>query len=624
MNLLKKVSLVLALCALTVGVSLAQQSVVISGTDGSGSGSVTIGIHPAATGGIDAALGEYSLPPKGYAFDMRCFSMPRWDTLGSDGVRINYHKQYRIGQTDTFRIAFAPEFSGSPVTISWPADMAHVYGGFWRLLDDNGVELCDMTAQPNYVFQTESDAYVYFMIAKGDGLGFNTATVLALEQAVDSKGKGKAEKRKTVASEGEFSFTNSADSTDALYVEFSQEVNIATLDYDHFDKVTDLDGKKKKYTFEFTSGTQLLGPATVTVFAEGNKGKELVAKKYWWIPNVPPLKWKPTKLGPVNPNSGSSRLWLKMPNWNNVGEEVYGGPPPAFDPTLGLIVGLNTVASDSTVKGAPQYKFVNLPKWKDVNKSLIGKGSHLGGATTCFRFIGTKAVAKGSKGLTADKSKHELFAQIATLKFNVASSKYGHTNTGFGSLAYKAQAGDPSWVDGISVDSILAIADRYFSCFTTTATGTELNTIISRINGAFAGTFDTVSFGTKTVLKNAKILMNVSVLYRTSFATVEPITTPNYVESATPVEFKLNQNYPNPFNPTTTISFDLSADAFVTLKVYNMLGQEIATLIDREEYTEGSNDVEFDASALASGVYYYRLIVNDGEMQQVQKMMLLK
>ena len=71
--------------------------------------------------------------------------------------------------------------------------------------------------------------------------------------------------------------------------------------------------------------------------------------------------------------------------------------------------------------------------------------------------------------------------------------------------------------------------------------------------------------------------------------------------------FTLSQNYPNPFNPTTTIEFELAKDALVTLKVYNTLGQEVATLANKEEFGEGANDLEFDASNLPSGVYYYRI-----------------
>jgi len=73
-----------------------------------------------------------------------------------------------------------------------------------------------------------------------------------------------------------------------------------------------------------------------------------------------------------------------------------------------------------------------------------------------------------------------------------------------------------------------------------------------------------------------------------------------------PTAFALSQNYPNPFNPTTTIEFELPEASIVTLKVYNLLGQEVATLLNKEEI-EFSETVEFDASSLPSGVYMYRI-----------------
>jgi hypothetical protein len=116
----------------------------------------------------------------------------------------------------------------------------------------------------------------------------------------------------------------------------------------------------------------------------------------------------------------------------------------------------------------------------------------------------------------------------------------------------------------------------------------------------------------------------VAFLYRPS-AVIPPVIIAPYKEvTEVPLKYNLDQNYPNPFNPTTTISFTLPQDGFVTLKVYNLLGQEIATLVNREEMSEGLNEVDFDASTLSSGVYFYRLIVNDGKFQEVKKMMLLK
>ncbi|MBZ0199235.1 MAG: T9SS type A sorting domain-containing protein [Ignavibacteriaceae bacterium] len=74
----------------------------------------------------------------------------------------------------------------------------------------------------------------------------------------------------------------------------------------------------------------------------------------------------------------------------------------------------------------------------------------------------------------------------------------------------------------------------------------------------------------------------------------------------TPTEFALYQNYPNPFNPSTTIKFTLHEGGLVTLKIYNILGEEVSTLINRV-MEAGSYEKDFNAKALASGVYIYRI-----------------
>ena len=90
---------------------------------------------------------------------------------------------------------------------------------------------------------------------------------------------------------------------------------------------------------------------------------------------------------------------------------------------------------------------------------------------------------------------------------------------------------------------------------------------------------------------------------------------------AIPNEFALQQNYPNPFNPSTTISFAIPKNEHVIVKIYNVLGMEVATLIDRE-LSIGNYAYSWDASGMAGGVYYY--VIRAGNFQQVKKMILLR
>ena len=93
------------------------------------------------------------------------------------------------------------------------------------------------------------------------------------------------------------------------------------------------------------------------------------------------------------------------------------------------------------------------------------------------------------------------------------------------------------------------------------------------------------------------------------------------VEIETPSEFYLSQNYPNPFNPTTTISYSIKDAGNVQLKIYDVLGYEVATLVN-EQKPAGNYSIEFDASKLPSGIYFYQL--KTGGFIEIKKMILLK
>jgi hypothetical protein len=88
-----------------------------------------------------------------------------------------------------------------------------------------------------------------------------------------------------------------------------------------------------------------------------------------------------------------------------------------------------------------------------------------------------------------------------------------------------------------------------------------------------------------------------------------------------PAKFSVKQNFPNPFNPTTKIEFSIPSDNLAQIKVYNVLGMEVATLLN--EYRQaGTHNLEFNASNLSSGIYFYKVV--SGNYSETKKMILLR
>ncbi len=124
---------------------------------------------------------------------------------------------------------------------------------------------------------------------------------------------------------------------------------------------------------------------------------------------------------------------------------------------------------------------------------------------------------------------------------------------------------------------------------------------------------------------------NANLIYRSNEAGLPEYQVPitldvanvvsNEEETDEAFSFRLNQNYPNPFNPSTSISFRIPEAGAVSLKVFNVLGQEVATLVD-QRMNAGEHNIEFDASGLSSGIYIYRLKTEGAELSK--KMMLVK
>lgn len=100
-----------------------------------------------------------------------------------------------------------------------------------------------------------------------------------------------------------------------------------------------------------------------------------------------------------------------------------------------------------------------------------------------------------------------------------------------------------------------------------------------------------------------------------------PVATPKVEDYLVPKNFELTQNYPNPFNPSTTIEYSIPKDAIVSLKIYDVLGKEVVTLVN-DQKSAGTYILNWNASNYSSGLYFYRLTA--GEFTETKKMFLVK
>ncbi|MFQ5604609.1 MAG: T9SS type A sorting domain-containing protein [bacterium] len=141
--------------------------------------------------------------------------------------------------------------------------------------------------------------------------------------------------------------------------------------------------------------------------------------------------------------------------------------------------------------------------------------------------------------------------------------------------------------------------------------GTVVSNSSNRIYGTVGQTFVGTIGGASILLQSGIWFQNIDII-----TSVEQIASP-----LLPKEFRLDQNYPNPFNPTTVIQFAVPKRSRVSLKLYDVLGREIATLVD-EEFQPGEYKVDFKAKGLASGIYFYRIQAEG--FVQTRKLTLLK
>ncbi len=508
---------------------------------------------------------------------------------------------------------------GSTVILTATPDRGYLFTGWSG--DASGMDNpLTVTMDGDKVIQANYEVHPDFEIL------YRTAKYETWAKAKDGKGALKSYKRKADKVFFKYNLTV-ASASNILYLEFPAEATGAiTNGKSKLDTLTTFSTTKKKY--RDTLETVTAGD-TIQIEGIAKQGKKVTVKYAWGTAKA--VTMKADSLFKVN------RVGLPMPNLVNVGEELF----PVKNIQTGYYSKLNPLVV-GVPQGEKKANSVTHLTYQDVQKSLIKiikKLPALHSDTLAARCLDSldgktkKPMDKQQKSLPPDKMNNKLFAEVLTLKLNIAASATEKFPAGFGQLTFDDPSDVGNHFNGMSVDSIVIQADSILSCVQSEidVTPGELYGVIRKINIAFADTtIDTLSFGSKTKLTGVKSLFEVDYLHPTEGAKPRIVQSLD-VAGEQPEEFALYQNYPNPFNPSTVISYSLSVNSVVTLKVYNLLGQEVATLLNKQEMEAGDYELPFNAINLPSGVYFYRINVEsvdeDGMKQSftdVKRMLMMK
>ncbi|MDP2209541.1 MAG: T9SS type A sorting domain-containing protein [Bacteroidota bacterium] len=461
-------------------------------------------------------------------------------------------------------------------------------------------------------------------------------------------------KRKAVYNNWRFTFNNDYSHRNppkALYVEFKKPV-IGFKSHQPFKQTENIDGRG--YIWKFTDGFVNTG-SSAEIWCFTKKSHKQLVKKWWWLADnvVWEGEFEGTEEGILGNIKGIKHpdwqaFGFGLPNTANLRKEVFSSYP--FNRTNPLIIGV----ADPNAR-TRQVAYVAFAKHGDLYGSLTPGRSgkrHDGPPRRFDSFDNNKKMLGAIKKLTPDKQSNRLFAELIAFKLNLYASDIGITppfkeevvTQGTNSFSKPMGVEPTPWrslryldvghtLHNMHLHEIDSLANVYMTYGDSSSIGSAvaLYSVLYKINRAFVGPLDTVSFASRLVLTGVRPIAEVPFLERdTSYRPIPRSL--NQIASTIPDEFELYQNYPNPFNPTTTIEFYLPISATVTLKVYDILGREVKTLLDRQAFDEGGTEIEFDATRFASGVYFYRIVTEgideDGEQRQsftsVQKMLMIK
>ncbi|MBK8552297.1 MAG: SBBP repeat-containing protein [Ignavibacteria bacterium] len=281
----------------------------------------------------------------------------------------------------------------------------------------------------------------------------------------------------------------------------------------------------------------------------------------------------------------------------------------------------------------------------DGSENIYVTGGSDGGTGSLYDYATIKYNSSGEQQWAARYNGPENLIDIASSIFvddngnvYVTGSDSGGVNSSFTTIKYNS-SGEPEWVkiynnaagNSIAVDS----SGNAYVTGVSRVKETDYDYLTIKYNSDGIQQWDEIynGPGNSTDIANSIALDASGNVYVTGgsagigtnfdFATIKYSQSVGITQVTTsvPAAITLSQNYPNPFNPITNLEFGISDLGFVSLKVYDILGKEVITLVN-EKLSPGKYKVEFDGSGLTSGVYFYRL--NAGEFTDTKRMMLVK
>ncbi len=350
-----------------------------------------------------------------------------------------------------------------------------------------------------------------------------------------------------------------------------------------------------------------------------------------------------TKMGGTNDTTMYSDIWA-MCELNGV---IYASMQLYFDATvykttdkglnwrrcgmMGLPAGLSFIkglegSGNNIVAGTDggvYYSSDGGDNWNPTNvpniniPSLASSGDYVYATTTSIASV-YRSANNGINWTVSLQSSFD-FIEVAAL------DNYAYAGAFFGGARYTSNYGS-TWFECIGFPSDASIFELYSVGDGMVLAGTDLDPNWIYVSNDYGNYFTPYSEG---LFENASVeafavndtYMFAGTDYNGVWRRLRPGVVNVNTQQMVPEEYNLSQNYPNPFNPATTIRYSIPQSSFVSIKVYNALGKEVAVLAD-EEKMAGSYEVEFDAAGFPSGIYFYQL-KTDGYVE-TKKMLLLK